>query len=73
MADMLSALSYAHDLGIVHRDLKLENIMLEIKAGVDPRQPKVIIPKLIDFGLSIVLTTCEVSMDMCGTLTYCSP
>jgi len=39
------ALSYLHSRGIVHRDIKLENIMLTQKSGKS-------IVKLIDFGIS---------------------
>ena len=45
---VLSALTYMHSLGIVHRDLKLENIML-----VEPFSPSSSASsriKLIDFG-----------------------
>ena len=53
-------------MGVVHRDIKPENIMLtsnKLNA----------VPKFIDFGLSIVLTPVEKTMDPFGTLAYCSP
>ena len=55
-----------HELGIVHRDLKLENILID--DTVTP--PK---PFLIDFGLSKVFMTEQYSTDPYGTLAYCSP
>ena len=35
--------------------------------------PFTYVPKLIDFGLAIVMTVNERSKDICGTLAYCSP
>jgi serine/threonine protein kinase len=65
--ELISGLYYLHDLGVVHRDIKLENIM------VSTADPKKLVPKIIDFGLSIVLTPGERTKDICGTLAYCSP
>jgi serine/threonine protein kinase len=45
LGDILSAVSYLHARGIIHRDLKFENIMF-----VDQRPEAEV--KLIDFGLS---------------------
>jgi len=42
---LLSAIKYMHDHGIVHRDLKFENIMFENKSAIAEI-------KVIDFGLS---------------------
>lgn len=47
VTQLLSACRYWHSQGIVHRDLKLENIMFQSKRG-----PLVI--KVIDFGLGTV-------------------
>ena len=41
-------LQYLHKLGVAHRDIKLENIMLEFNGDF-------VTPKYIDFGLSKVL------------------
>jgi calcium-dependent protein kinase len=44
-ANLVSAIKYMHDHGIVHRDLKFENIMFESRS----RQAQI---KILDFGLS---------------------
>src|SRR4029079_19704138 len=48
LEQMCAALARAHDLGVVHRDLKSDNIMLTAKGG---RQDFV---KILDFGLAAV-------------------
>jgi len=44
----VSALSYLHSYGIIHRDLKLENIMMTSKEENS-------VPKIVDFGLSAMI------------------
>ena len=57
---------YLHELGIGHRDIKLDNIMMT-------NGHRGVIPKFIDFGLSKVFTPNEKSTDPFGTLAYCAP
>ena len=57
------ALSHIHRLGIMYRDLKLENIMLTKNGGV----------KLIDFGLAKRVKPNKRSYTICGTVEYMSP
>ena len=45
---IMSAVAYCHEKGIVHRDLKLENILF---ASEEPDSPI----KIIDFGFSVLL------------------
>ncbi len=45
--EVASALSYAHNNGVIHRDMKPSNIVLTI----DPRNKK-LIPKIVDFGVA---------------------
>ena len=56
-----SALYYLHSFGIVHRDLKLENILMADKTDDSEL-------KLVDFGLSKILGPNETSTDPFGTL-----
>ena len=49
MKQLLSALSYLSTQGICHRDIKLENIMMQNERDISR-------VKLIDFGLSKDLT-----------------
>jgi eukaryotic-like serine/threonine-protein kinase len=46
MVQVLSALSVAHQRGVIHRDLKPDNIFLARREGSRP------LPKLLDFGIS---------------------
>ncbi|TGZ55469.1 hypothetical protein CRM22_010385 [Opisthorchis felineus] len=54
-----------HDLGVVHLDLKPENIMIE-----DLASRKI---KIIDFGLARVLHPNQTFQDMAGTPEFCAP
>ena len=48
MSGISEGVAYLHSLGIIHRDLKLENVMMSSKHDTS-------MPKLVDFGLSIIL------------------
>lgn len=64
LASVHLALSHIHRLGIMYRDLKLENIMLSKNGSV----------KLIDFGLAKRVTNAnQRSYTICGTVEYMSP
>jgi serine/threonine-protein kinase len=68
---ILSALDEAHDLGVVHRDLKPDNIIVTLS------RRKVETVKVVDFGLAQVLGGDDVKLTapglICGTPTYISP
>ena len=60
------ALSYLKAFGVVHRDLKLENIMMT--DNTDNAKPKI-----IDFGLARILVPGETTTEPYGTLGYVGP
>ncbi|XP_069082283.1 ribosomal protein S6 kinase-related protein isoform X2 [Pleurodeles waltl] len=62
-AELVSVLGYLHDLGIVHRDVKMENILLDERGHI----------KVTDFGLSRQLRFGERAYTICGTLQYMAP
>lgn len=67
---LLSALSYAHAAGVVHRDLKPDNVFL----AVDP--DGLVTPKILDFGISkLCFTDRAATREGCaiGTPGYMSP
>ncbi len=69
---LIDALEMAHDLGIVHRDFKPENIILSVDAHGR------VTPKLLDFGIAQILrdygsSAAGAEEPVVGTPRYMSP
>lgn len=58
-----SALDYCHRNNVVHRDLKIENIMINEKGDI----------KIIDFGLSNLYSPKSLLKTYCGSLYFAAP
>ncbi|CAH1398335.1 unnamed protein product [Nezara viridula] len=63
VAELGSALDFLHNAGVIYRDLKAENILLDSDGHV----------VLIDFGLSKWLKYGNRTNTLCGTLQYMAP
>jgi len=66
MSQIANGVKYLHKYGIVHRDLKPDNIMIT-------QQNDFGIIKIMDFGLSKIVSTQEKMVDGYGTLSYVAP
>lgn len=62
-ACVLMGLSCLHEKGIIYRDLKLENLLLDRKGYV----------KIVDFGFAKKLKQNELTYTLCGTPDYLAP
>lgn len=60
---LVQAIRYLHHRDIVHRDLKCENVLLDVKNQV----------KLSDFGFARHLGNNELSNTFCGSAAYAAP
>ena len=63
---LAEAIDFLHSYGIVHRDLKLENILVDTSNNT-------IQTKIIDFGLSKIASSNEKMEEKYGTLLYLPP
>ena len=63
ITQVIMGIGRLHENGIMHRDLKLENLMLDINGYV----------KIIDFGLAKRLNPQDVANTVCGTPFYYAP
>lgn len=60
---MIEALGYCHSKNILHRDIKLDNILLDASGTV----------KICDFGVSKIVKRGEIMTEQCGTPAYIAP
>lgn len=60
---ILEALHYCHNLNILHRDIKLDNIILDSEGMI----------KIGDFGVSKIIDPKQIMYDQCGTPAYIAP
>lgn len=61
---VIEGVAYLHSNNIVHRDLKLDNILVEETSRM---------VKLIDFGFSVVVASGQKLKVFCGTPSYMAP
>lgn len=61
--ELLSALAFCHYEGVVHRDLKLENLLLSRSGSI----------KVADFGLANVVRDGEFLKTSCGSPNFAAP
>ena len=60
---IVMAIGYLHTKGIMHRDLKLENILIDETGYL----------KIIDYGLAKTLQQDNTTKTFCGTPEYLAP
>uniref|UniRef100_A0A7S3CSJ4 Protein kinase domain-containing protein n=1 Tax=Strombidium rassoulzadegani TaxID=1082188 RepID=A0A7S3CSJ4_9SPIT len=66
IVQIASAIQYLHSLGIIHRDLKLENVVMSEDSDRA-------VAKVIDFGLSKTIGPKELTSGVLGTVGYAAP
>ena len=59
----MEGIAYLHDNNVAHRDIKLDNILLDGHGNI----------KLGDFGVSRKIEENEILFEQCGTPAYIAP
>ncbi|KAI0333174.1 kinase-like protein [Cubamyces sp. BRFM 1775] len=71
--ELCKAVAWMHSVGLVHRDIKLENILLTTNPLVRPLPSSSLI-KLTDFGLSRFIDPAQPQLTtLCGSESYAAP
>ena len=73
MCQVMTAVRACHSHGIMHRDLKLENVVLNGGSGGNDNNNEFPEVKLIDFGMSTYAGLDEMLTKPAGTLIYLAP
>ena len=60
---IIEGIKYIHSQNIVHRDIKLENILIDLNNNI----------KICDFGVGIMINQNSILHDQCGTPVYMAP
>lgn len=60
---LIDGISYLHAMNIIHRDIKMENIIIDKSKNI----------KIIDFGFGTVASKTKLLNFYCGTPTYMPP
>ena len=60
---IILALQYIHSHNIVHRDIKLDNILIDLDNNI----------KICDFGVSKIIKKGDIMIEQCGTPAYIAP
>jgi len=63
---LIQAVRYLNSFGIVHRDLKLENVMMSDTSDLAT-------PIIVDFGLAKIIGPKQTANEPFGTLGYAAP
>ncbi len=63
MRQIVFGLGHIHSRGVLHRDIKLDNILLDADGSV----------KICDFGVSKIINKGEIIKEQCGTPAYIAP
>jgi 5'-AMP-activated protein kinase catalytic alpha subunit len=60
---IIEAIQYIHSRSVVHRDIKLDNILIDLSGNI----------KICDFGVSRQIKKGEIIKHQCGTPAYIAP